>query len=105
MRKNAVIRSMIAAGLIASAPFAHAAGIKQPYGVLIAVVEPRGPAALAGLVEGDVIVEADGKPITGLDDLLRALDHDSIDRPMTLAVIREGRRMTVQVTPKETRRG
>ena len=26
MRKNAVIRSMIAAGLIASAPFAHAAG-------------------------------------------------------------------------------
>lgn len=85
--------------------FAHAAGLKQPYGVLIAVVDPSGPSAKAGLTEGDVIVEAEGKPITGLDDLLRALDHTSIDRPMSFGVIREGKRMNVTITPRETRRG
>jgi S1-C subfamily serine protease len=83
--------------------FAYAAGLKQPYGVLVAVVDPQGPAGRAGVVEGDVIVEAEGKAITGLDDLLRALDHDSIDRPMSFALIREGRRLLVQVTPRELR--
>jgi S1-C subfamily serine protease len=84
--------------------FARAAGLTQPYGVLIAVVDPKGPSAQAGLIEGDVIVEAEGRPITGLDDLLRALDHTSIDRPMTFGVIREGRRLSVVITPRETRR-
>jgi S1-C subfamily serine protease len=55
-------------------------------------------------MEGDVIVEAAGRPITGLDDLLRALDHDSIDRPMTFALIREGRRLSVEIVPRELHR-
>jgi S1-C subfamily serine protease len=84
--------------------FAHAAGLRQPYGVLVAVVDPHGPAARAGVTEGDVIVEAAGKPITGLDDLLRALDHHSIDRPMTFALIREGKRLNVEITPRELHR-
>jgi len=84
--------------------FAHAVGLSQPYGVLVSVVDPQGPAARAGVMEGDVIIEAAGKPITGLDDLLRALDHDSIDRPMSFALIREGKRLNVEIVPRELHR-
>lgn len=36
-------------------------------GVLIISVRQEGPAAIAGLLPGDVIVEADGHPLTGLE--------------------------------------
>jgi S1-C subfamily serine protease len=45
-------------------------------------------------------VAADGKPVTGLDDLLRVLGPGSIGKSIAFDVIRAGRRMTVTVTPK-----
>lgn len=84
---------------------AKAAGVNQTYGIWVAALEANGPAAKAGLAEGDLIVAADGKPITGLDDLLRVLDHHSIDRPTRFEIIRAGRLMTVTVTPKARKRG
>ena len=56
------------------------------------------------MAEGDLIVSIDGKPATGLDDLLRALDHHAIGRSLELGVIRAGRRMTLHVTARERRR-
>jgi len=85
--------------------FARAAGVDQPFGVWVAGVERGGPGAQAGLEEGDLIVSADGVPTTGLDDLLKALDHDAIGRPIEVVVIRQGRRMSLTVTPRERRRG
>ena len=84
--------------------FGQAAGLDQSYGVWVAGVERSGPAAHAGIREGDLIVSADDRQITGLDDLLRALDHDSIDRPVQLGIIRSGRRMTLRAVPRERRR-
>lgn len=84
---------------------AKAAGVNQAYGIWVAALEANGPAAKAGLAEGDLIVAADGKPITGLDDLLRVLDHHSIDRPTRFEIIRAGKLMTVTVTPKARKRG
>lgn len=83
---------------------AKAAGVNQAYGVWVAALEASGPAARAGLAEGDLIVAADGKPLTGLDDLLRVLDHTSIDRPTRFDIIRAGKLMTVTVTPKARKR-
>jgi len=79
---------------------ARAAGLKQDYAVWVAVLEPGGPAAKAGMAQGDLIVGADGKTITGLDDLLRVLGPASIDRPIAFDIVRAGRRMTVTATPK-----
>lgn len=76
------------------------AGVDQSYAAWVASVEPGGPAAKAGLVQGDLIVGADGRPITGLDDLLRVLGPGSIGRHIELDVVRAGRRMSVTVTPK-----
>jgi S1-C subfamily serine protease len=84
---------------------ARAAGVDQAYGVWVAAMEPGGPAARAGLAEGDLIIAAEGRAITGLDDLLRVLDHTSIDRPTRFDIIRAGRKLTVTVTPKARKRG
>lgn len=84
---------------------ARSAGLDQVWGVWVAAVERAGPAGQAGVQEGDLIVSIDGRPITGLDDLLRALDHGSIGRTLDLGIIRAGRRVHAQVTPRERRRG
>ena len=80
-------------------------GVTQAYAVFVAQVEAGGPAAKAGVKEGDLLLSAGDQPLTGLDDLLRALDHHSIDRPMAFGLIREGRLMTVSITPKIRKRG
>ncbi|MET3663491.1 trypsin-like peptidase domain-containing protein [Caulobacter sp. 1776] len=79
---------------------ARATGLHQPYAVYVAHVDLGGPAAKAGLREGDLLVAADDQPLTGLDDLLRALDHHSIGRAIAFTVIRQARLMSVTVTPK-----
>jgi len=81
------------------------AGLNQPYAAWVAVVEPNGPAARAGIAEGDLIIAADGKPVTGLDDLLRVLGPGSIGRAIVFEIVRAGRRMTVTVTPKARKKG
>ncbi|WP_421933289.1 S1C family serine protease [Phenylobacterium sp.] len=83
---------------------ARAVGLDQPFGVWIATCEVNGPAARAGLLPGDLLVAAEGAPLTGLDDLMRVLGTDTIGRPMAFEVIRQGRRLTVTVTPRERRR-
>jgi S1-C subfamily serine protease len=82
---------------------ARQAGLEQASGVWVANVDRSGPAAQAGLEQGDLIVGAGGRPATGLDDLLAALDHGSIGRPTEFEVIRGGRRMSMRITPRERR--
>lgn len=79
---------------------ARATGVHQAYAVYVAHVDAGGPAAKAGLREGDLLVAAGSQALTGLDDLLRALDHHSIGRPTAFLVIRNARLLTVTVTPK-----
>lgn len=84
---------------------AKATGVTQGYAVFVAQVDAGGPAAKAGVREGDLLISAAGAPLTGLDDLLRALDHHSIDKPAAFVLIREGRLMSVTITPRARKRG
>lgn len=79
---------------------ARATGVTQGYAVWVAAIEAQGPAAKSGLAEGDLIISADGAPLTGLDDLLRVLGPGSIDRQIAFEVIRAGKRLVIKVTPK-----
>lgn len=66
-------------------------------GALVANVEDGGPAAIAGILVGDLIVEVAGTPITGPDSLRTALT----DRPgetIKLAIVRAGARQELDVT-------
>ena len=57
-------------------------------GVLVASVDPDGPAAGAGLQRGDLIVGVDGTEIGGRRDFLAAISDNGVDDTLQLAVRR-----------------
>jgi len=77
-------------------------GLDVASGVLIASVEPRGPADLAGLREGDVLVGFDGRPVAGLDDLHRLLTEDRVGVLAALDVLRRDAVIPLDITPRES---
>jgi len=74
-------------------------GLGQESGLLVVTIETGGPAAKAGLLQGDTIVTVDDDPLFGrLDALfavLRGLDADSTH---TFGVVRAGEVKAVAVT-------
>jgi len=69
--------------------------------VLVASVEPKSPAAGAGVREGDLILGFAGDPIAGIDDLHRRLTEDHIGVPVQLTVFRGAARRQITVVPAE----
>src|SRR5262245_7677248 len=72
-------------------------------GVLVLTVEAGSPAGRAGLVVGDIIIAFGELPVTGVDDLHRALTAERIDVPGTITILRNGSRQQVTVVPREAR--
>ena len=61
------------------------------------------PAKEAGLLAGDLIVDFDGYPIQGIDDLHKLLTDERIGRKTPLTVIRGTQKLTVEVIPRESK--
>jgi S1-C subfamily serine protease len=78
-------------------------GLASDSGVLVVSIEQRGPAASAGVVEGDVIVGLGGQPVATIDDLHRMLADGPIGAPAALMLIRRGETATLEVVPRESR--
>jgi Do/DeqQ family serine protease len=75
------------------------AGVRRNVnGLLVENVDPDGRAADAGIQAGDVIVEANRKAVTSVDDL-RAAVRSATDKPLLLLVHRQGRELFVTVRP------
>ncbi|MBV8519132.1 MAG: trypsin-like peptidase domain-containing protein [Acidobacteria bacterium] len=68
-------------------------------GILVVSVEPDGPAAKAGLAEGDLIVGFDETPIASIDDLHRLLTEEYVGVSAELTVIRRTERLSLTVVP------
>ena len=70
-------------------------------GILVAGVEPSSPAARAGLVEGDIIIELDDSPTAAVDSLHKLLSSERIGVPVRLGILRGVERRSVEVIPEE----
>jgi S1-C subfamily serine protease len=70
-------------------------------GVEIVQVVEGGPADRAGLRPEDLIVELDGTPIEGMDELQRVVVSELIGRSVCAKVIREGRERDLELVPAE----
>ncbi len=73
-------------------------------GVMISSVREDSPASHAGLMAGDIIVEADGKALKGDLDLIKAINEKK-EGDVRLTFVRDGNRQTVSVTPEEGKDG
>jgi S1-C subfamily serine protease len=76
-------------------------------GVLIVSFETDADASAAreaGMLTGDLIVEFDGQPIRGIDDLHRLLTDERIGKKTAVTVIRGVQKLTFEVTPREAKK-
>jgi len=73
-------------------------------GVLVISVERGSPAERAGLREGDLIVEFDGRPVANVDGLHGILTDSQIGKTSPLTVIRNTEKLTVGIRPEESPR-
>src|SRR5262249_40548395 len=72
-------------------------------GLLLSGVVAGGPAELAGLQKGDVIVEIGGQSITNIYDYTYALDTLKIGTPVKVVYLRNGDRKEAMLTPAARR--
>jgi serine protease Do len=75
--------------------------LKIAGGVLLETVTPDSPAAKAGLRAQDVVVEFDGERVRSLRQFTRLVRETPPSRSVKTAVIRDGTRSELTVTPVE----
>jgi S1-C subfamily serine protease len=81
------------------APVAQRVG--RPNGLEVVQLLDGSPAAAAGLRAGDVIVELDGTPVTGVADLQRLLAGGSVGRAVPVRAVRGDRFIDLVAHPTE----
>ncbi|HIX56837.1 MAG TPA: trypsin-like peptidase domain-containing protein [Candidatus Anaerobiospirillum pullistercoris] len=72
-------------------------------GVLVRYVDPLGPAAIAHIQEGDIIVQVDQKRIHNVRELIDVISSTSPGTELNITVERQGRRYIYPVTLAEDR--
>lgn len=76
-------------------------------GVLIVSFETDGNNSAAkdgGLQAGDLVIDFDGQPIRGIDDLHKLLTDERIGKRTPVTVIRGVQKLTFDIVPRESRR-
>jgi S1-C subfamily serine protease len=72
-------------------------------GVLLVSFETNGKTSAAkeaGLLAGDIVIEFDGYPIRGIDDLHKLLTDERIGRGCPVTIIRGVQKLTFDVVPQ-----
>jgi serine protease Do len=76
-------------------------GLDKQEGVLVARVFPGSPAAKAGLKDGDVFTTLAGHSVEKSHDLQKVVAGLPLNKPVTVAVLRDGERKELSVTVAE----
>ena len=75
--------------------------VERERGVEVVQVMEASPADQAGMRPEDLILDVDGVAMNGVDDLQRLMVSDAIGRPLPVRLYRDGRVLTLAVTPVE----
>jgi S1-C subfamily serine protease len=75
--------------------------INQTTRIELVEVVPGSPAARAGLRAEDLLLDVDGTPMRGMDDLQRLMVGEAIGRTISIRLYRGGRVFTLDLTPIE----
>jgi serine protease Do len=76
-------------------------GLSQGGGALVGDVTPASPAARAGILRGDIILEMNGQAVSGPDDLSVRISETAPGTPVHLKIFRAGQSKDVTVTLNE----
>ena len=104
MRDGRLRRSYIGVGgQNVAVPRALARSLKLAVssGVMVVSVEPCSPADVAGVRQGDTVIAYGGKPVTGIDDLLKLLTDDQIGWADRITVLRAAQRYDLIIVASE----
>jgi len=81
---------------------AAALKLAAPRGVQVVSIEPESPAAKSGVREKDILVALDDLAIGTVDDLHRELGEERIGARVTLTVVREFEKLSIETVPSES---
>lgn len=99
VESGSVIRGFIGVSLQQiNQDLANAFGLDKIEGALIAEVTPNSPAEKAGLKQGDIIVEQEGKAVSQIGHLRNQIALKKPGSKIDLTVLREGKRVTLPIT-------
>jgi S1-C subfamily serine protease len=70
----------------------------EGHGAIVMSVDPDGPGAAAGILQGDIILRWDGAPVRSVHRLVRTFDHGSIGRSIALTLRRAGQDVETSIT-------
>lgn len=102
--KGKVARGWIGVSIQNVTPeLAQAFGLKEAKGALVGDLAQGGPAEIAGIKRGDVIILFDGKEIKNADDLSRVVAEKPLKREVEVKVIREGKEVNLKISVLESK--
>lgn len=102
IQKGKVVRPWIGVQIQQVTPdIANFLGYNGSTGAVIYGVVAGGPAAKAGLKEGDIVLSIDGSRIASPDDLIKVLQKKKVGVVLEIEVFRQGKTIKIKVTTAE----
>lgn len=96
-KKGHVTRGLLGVAIQDVTPeLAKSLGLKESNGALVSQVVPGGPADKAGLEQGDVIMNFDGRTVGDSKDLPRIVASTPVGKTVTVKLLRDGKEVERQ---------